>query len=101
MTQPAGYMQRLQANDAEFAGVLAPVFAAAMAEGALTAKNKTLMILLLDSVKGSQDAVKALAARARTQGATEGEINETVRLAFIAAGISGLSAASAAFPDTE
>jgi len=101
MSQPAGYMQRLQVHDAEFAGVLAPVLGAAMAEGALSAKNKTLMILLLDSVKGHHDAVKALAARARTQGASEAEINETVRLAFIAAGISGLSAGSAAFPETD
>ncbi len=101
MSQPAGYMQRLQASDAEFAGFVAPVLGAAMADGALSAKNKTLMILLLDATRGHHEAVKALAARARTQGATDAEINETVRLAFITAGVSGLSAASNAFPETD
>ena len=101
MSQPSSYMQLLQVHDAEFAGVVTPVLGAAMAEGALSAKNKTLMILLLDAVRGHHDAVTEMASRARTQGASEAEINETVRLAFITAGVSGLSTASAAFPVAE
>jgi alkylhydroperoxidase/carboxymuconolactone decarboxylase family protein YurZ len=101
MSQPSGYMQQLQLHDTEFAGIVAPVLGAAMADGAISAKNKTLMILLLDATRGHHDAVKALAARARTQGATEAEINETIRLAFITAGVVGLSAGSAGFPETE
>jgi alkylhydroperoxidase/carboxymuconolactone decarboxylase family protein YurZ len=57
------------------------------------------MSLFGDALLGRADGVKALAARARSQGATEAEINETVRMAFYFGGIPGLVTATKAFPE--
>ena len=69
--------------------------AKAMGPGDLDQKTKTLMILFLDAARGEADAVKALAGRARSQGATESEIRATIRLAFLTSGCSALVAGKA------
>ena len=66
-------------------------------DGALPAKIKTLMSMLGDAILGHGDGVKAIAERARTQGATEKEIAETVRMAFLCAGMPGLVTGTYAF----
>ena len=66
-------------------------------DGALPAKIKTLMSMLGDAILGHAEGVKAIAERARAQGATEAEIAETVRMAFFCAGMPGLVTGTAAF----
>ena len=66
-------------------------------EGALSAKTKTLMGLLVDAVLGHAEGVRALAERARGQGATEPEITETVRMAFFCGGMPALVTGTSAF----
>jgi alkylhydroperoxidase/carboxymuconolactone decarboxylase family protein YurZ len=66
-------------------------------DGALPAKIKTLMSMLGDAILGHGDGVKAIAQRARAQGATEQEIAETVRVAFLCAGVPGLVTGTHAF----
>jgi len=66
-------------------------------DGALPAKVKTLMSMLADAILGHSEGVKAIAERARAQGATEQEIAETVRMAFVCAGMPGLVTGTFAF----
>ena len=66
-------------------------------EGALPAKIKTLMSMLADAILGHGDGVKAIAQRARAQGATDQEIAETVRMAFLCGGMPGLVTGTYAF----
>ena len=66
-------------------------------DGALPAKIKTLMAMLGDAILGHAEGVKAIAERARAQGATEEEIAETVRMAFSCAGMPGLVTGTYAF----
>jgi alkylhydroperoxidase/carboxymuconolactone decarboxylase family protein YurZ len=66
-------------------------------DGALPAKVKTLMSLLADAILGHAEGVRSIAQRARSQGATEVEIAETVRMAFLCAGMPGLVTGTYAF----
>jgi alkylhydroperoxidase/carboxymuconolactone decarboxylase family protein YurZ len=66
-------------------------------DGALSAKVKTLMSMLGDAILGHPEGVKAIAERARAQGASEQEIAETVRVAFVCAGMPGLVTGTYAF----
>jgi alkylhydroperoxidase/carboxymuconolactone decarboxylase family protein YurZ len=66
-------------------------------DGALPAKVKTLMSMLGDAILGHSEGVRAIAQRARAQGATEQEIAETVRMAFACAGMPGLVTGTYAF----
>ena len=68
-------------------------------DGAIPAKVKTLMGLFGDAMLAHGGGVKALAAAARKQGATEEEINETIRMAFLWSGLPGLVMATQAYPD--
>jgi alkylhydroperoxidase/carboxymuconolactone decarboxylase family protein YurZ len=69
-------------------------------DGALSAKTKTLMMLLCDALLGHGDGVSNIARRARSMGATEGEIAETVGVAFLMGGMPGLVTGANAFRQT-
>lgn len=68
-----------------------------LADGALSAKTKTLMTMLCDALLGHADGVANIAKRARTLGASEGEIAETVAVAFLMGGMPGLVTGANAF----
>jgi alkylhydroperoxidase/carboxymuconolactone decarboxylase family protein YurZ len=70
-----------------------------MAEGALSLKTKTLMTMLCDALLGHADGVANIARRARTLGASEAEIAETVAVAFYMGGMPGLVTGANAFRD--
>ena len=55
------------------------------------------MSMLGDAILGHPEGVKAIAEMARAQGATEQEIAETVRVAFLCAGMPGLVTGTYAF----
>ena len=55
------------------------------------------MSMMGDAILGHADGVLALAQRARGQGASEAEIAETVRMAFVMGGLPGLVTATRAF----
>jgi alkylhydroperoxidase/carboxymuconolactone decarboxylase family protein YurZ len=92
-------MEVLKSKDPEYFEVLKAVMEKTQEKGALDPKTKTLIILFNDATKGHADAVKKLAAAARKLGATDEEISETIRLAFMASGLSGLVAGMAAFDE--
>lgn len=66
-------------------------------DGALSLKTKTLMMMLCDSLLGHPDGVTNIARRARTLGASEQEIAETVAVAFLMGGLPGLVTGANAF----
>ena len=68
-----------------------------LAEGALSAKTKTLMTMLCDALLGHGDGVANIARRARALGASEAEIVETVGVAFMMGGMPGLVTGANAF----
>ena len=68
-------------------------------DGALSLKTKTLMMMLCDALLGHSDGVANIARRARTLGASEQEIAETVGMAFLMGGLPGLVTGANAFRD--
>jgi alkylhydroperoxidase/carboxymuconolactone decarboxylase family protein YurZ len=68
-----------------------------MAEGALSAKEKTLMMMLCDALLGHSDGVSNIAKRARELGTSQEEIAETLGVAFMMGGMPGLITGSNAF----
>jgi alkylhydroperoxidase/carboxymuconolactone decarboxylase family protein YurZ len=97
MAQVPPYLRRLQEADPDFAQRVADLLQFASSEGALDANTKTLMSLLADAILGHPDGVAAIADRARQQGVTEAQIAETVRMAFVTAGVPALVTALSAF----
>jgi len=68
-----------------------------LAEGALSVKTKTLMMMLCDALLGQHDGVANIAKRARDMGASEAEITETIAVAFVMGGMPGLVTGANAF----
>ena len=91
------FVEALERSDPELLGHMNSLQEFAGKDGALSAKVKTLMSMLGDAILGHADGVKAIAERARAQGATEQEIAETVRMAFLFAGMPGLVTGTHAF----
>ena len=90
-------VEALEKNDPELLAQMNSLQELAGRDGALPAKVKTLMSMLGDAILGHADGVRAIAERARTQGATEQEIAETVRMAFLCGGMPGLVTGTYAF----
>lgn len=68
-----------------------------VAEGALSTKTKTLMMLMGDALLGHSEGVANLAKRARSLGASESEIAETLAMAFLMGGLPGIVTGCNAF----
>ncbi len=72
---------------------------AVLTDGALSVKTKTLMTMLCDALLGHGDGVANIAKRARALGASDGEIAETLAVAFLMGGMPGLVTGANAFRD--
>ena len=70
-----------------------------LADGALSGKTKTLMMMLCDALLAHTDGVASIAKRARALGASEAEITETLAVAFLMGGMPGLVTGANAFRD--
>jgi alkylhydroperoxidase/carboxymuconolactone decarboxylase family protein YurZ len=97
MTKPP-FIEALEKNDPALLKQMVALNEFASKDGALSAKVKTLMSMFGDAILNHPEGVRVLADRARAQGASEEEINETVRMAFLFAGLPGLVIATSAFP---
>ena len=97
MKEVPAFLTPLDQKDPQFAQRVAELIGFAQADGALDAKTKTLMSLLADAVLGHPEGVAAIAGRARQQGASEEEIAETVRIAFMSGGVPALVTGLRAF----
>ena len=96
--QPA-YMAALENSDPKMAEYLSVGREFIMTDGALPAKVKTLMTMVCDAILAHEDGVRIIANRARDMGATEEEIAEAVRVAFLFGGLPALVTACNAFKD--
>ena len=99
MQQPPAYVAVLEKNDPKLAEFLSTGRDFIMTDGALPAKVKTLMTMVCDAILGHEDGVRVIANRARGMGATEEEITEAVRVAFLFGGLPALVTACDAFKD--
>jgi alkylhydroperoxidase/carboxymuconolactone decarboxylase family protein YurZ len=66
-------------------------------DGAIPAKYKILMTMIVDAVMGHSDGCAAIANHARAAGATEDEISEAVEVAYLFGGTPALVTATNAF----
>lgn len=97
MASSPPYMEAVAKNDPELKRRAEDLINFARADGALSAKVKTLMMLVVDIYLGREGGIKSLSAQARSQGASEAEICETVRLACLMGGLPCLVAGTAAY----
>ncbi len=68
-------------------------------DGALSAKTKVLMMMLCDALLAHPEGVANIANRARSMGASENEIIETLAIAFLMGGMPGLVIGANAFKE--
>ena len=97
--QPPPYAAVLEKNDPKMAEFLSTGREFIMTDGALSAKVKTLMTMVCDAILAHEGGVKVIANRARGMGATEEEIAEAVRVAFLFGGLPALVTACNAFQE--
>jgi|SRR5882724_9871952 len=95
------FIVRLEQSDPEFLEQVRGLSNFAMTDGALPAKTKILMTVLGEALLRREEGVKLASEIARNIGATDDEIRETVRLAFVLGGLPALSAATFGFPRGE
>jgi alkylhydroperoxidase/carboxymuconolactone decarboxylase family protein YurZ len=96
-SRPGGWQTMLEKKAPELLKQVAGMQQTIGAEGALSAKTKTLMMLLCDALLGHADGVANIARRARSLGATEAEIAETLAVAFLMGGLPGIVTGANAF----
>jgi len=67
-------------------------------DGAIPAKYKILMTMVVDAITAHPDGCKVLADRARAAGATEEEIGEAIEVAYLFGGTPAIVTAINAYP---
>ena len=90
LSTPPEWMRRLQHHNPEFAGVVRNTSDRVLRDGAIPAKYKILMTMIVDAVMAHPDGCAALANRARSAGASEAEINEAIEVAYLFGGTPAL-----------
>ncbi len=63
-------------------------------DGAIPAKYKILMTMIVDAILGHSEGCAAIANRARAGGASEAEINEAIEVAYLFGGTPALVTAT-------
>ena len=99
MAQPTlpPWIQTMQQRDAEFAKSYLAQREKILADGAIPAKYKILMTMIVDALLSHPDGVTTIANRARAAGASEAEITEAVEVAYLFGGTPALVTATNAF----
>jgi len=91
------WLQRLQQRDGTFADMYMAQRDYVLKDGAIPAKYKILMTMIVDALTAHPDGCANIANRARAAGATEAEINEAVEVAYLFGGTPALVTAINAF----
>jgi alkylhydroperoxidase/carboxymuconolactone decarboxylase family protein YurZ len=87
----------MQQRDPEFTNSYMAQRDRILKDGAIPAKYKILMTMIVDALLSHPDGVTNIANRARAAGATEAEINEAVEVAYLFGGTPALVTAVNAF----
>jgi alkylhydroperoxidase/carboxymuconolactone decarboxylase family protein YurZ len=91
------WIQPLQHRDPKFVESYMSQRDAILKDGAIPAKYKHLMTMLVDALQSHPDGVMNIANRARAAGASEAEIQETVAVTYLFGGTPALVTAMNAF----
>lgn len=91
------WLQTMQQRDPEFTNSYMAQRDRILKDGAIPAKYKILMTMIVDALLSHPDGVTNIANRARAAGATEAEINEAVEVAYLFGGTPALVTAVNAF----
>jgi alkylhydroperoxidase/carboxymuconolactone decarboxylase family protein YurZ len=83
-------MRKLQHHDPEFAKMVEGMSKRVLKDGAIPAKYKILMTMIVDAVMAHPHGCAALADRARSAGASEAEIHEAIEVAYLFGGTPAL-----------
>lgn len=94
------WIHALQQRDAQFTESYMAQRNRILADGAIPAKYKILMTMIVDALLSHPDGVANIANRARAAGATEAEITETVEVAYLFGGTPALVTATNALRTT-
>ena len=99
MAQPSlpPWIQPLQQRDPEFVTSYMAQRERILKDGAIPAKYKILMTMVVDALLSHPDGVATIASRARAAGASDAEIKETVQVAYLFGGTPALVTAMNAF----
>ncbi|MFC1952154.1 carboxymuconolactone decarboxylase family protein [Chloroflexota bacterium] len=95
----ANWQTVMEKNNPELLKQMTGLREAVMTEGALSIKIKTLMTMLCDALLAHPNGVANIAKRARSLGASDAEIAETIGVAFLMGGLPGLVTGANAFRD--
>lgn len=99
MAQPTlpPWIQALQERDPKFVETYMAQREHVLRDGAIPARYKLLMTMIVDALQTHGDGVAAIANRARAAGASEAEIQEAVEVAYLFGGTPALVTAMNAF----
>jgi alkylhydroperoxidase/carboxymuconolactone decarboxylase family protein YurZ len=99
MSQPSTppWIASLQQRDPQFADSYLAQRERILRDGAIPAKYKILMTMIVDALLSHPDGVATIANRARGAGASEAEIVEAVEVAYLFGGTPALVTATNAF----
>ena len=91
------WIQPLQQRDPKFVDSYMAQREHILRDGAIPAKYKHLMTMIVDALQTHGDGVKAIADRARGAGASEAEVLEAVEVVYLFGGTPALVTAMNAF----
>jgi alkylhydroperoxidase/carboxymuconolactone decarboxylase family protein YurZ len=90
LTTPPEWMRKLQHYNPEFAEMYTSMRDRVLKDGAIPAKYKILMTMIVDAITAHPTGCAAIANRARSAGASEAEINEAIEVAYLFGGTPAL-----------
>jgi len=91
------WIQAMQKRDPEFVDAYMAQRERIMRDGAIPAKYKHLMTMIVDALQSHPDGVATIANRARAAGASDAEVLEAVEVAYLFGGTPALVTAVNAF----
>jgi alkylhydroperoxidase/carboxymuconolactone decarboxylase family protein YurZ len=91
------WIQTLRERDPQFADAYMAQRERILRDGAIPAKYKILMTMIVDALLSHPDGVATIAGRARAAGASEAEVLEAVEVAYLFGGTPALVTAVNAF----
>jgi alkylhydroperoxidase/carboxymuconolactone decarboxylase family protein YurZ len=87
---PPEWMRKLKHHNPEFASMVESMSKRVLKDGAIPAKYKILMTMIVDAIMAHAEGCASLANRARSAGASEAEINEAIEVAYLFGGTPAL-----------
>lgn len=97
--KPAGWQAMLEKHAPGLLKDVSGLQEKLLADGALPARIKVLMMMLGDSMLAHTEGAANLSRRARALGASEAEIAETLAVAYVMGGLPALVTGANAFRD--